>query len=269
MESNGRHHWERAARLAGGVVSLGARVRSWLRAALHRRALERAMDDELQFHRDRYAQDLEQTGLPPEEARRRAAAEFGSIDARKEECREALGLRVLDELRADLRYAARVLRHSPAFAVVAVLSLGLGIGSNTAIFTLVDTVLLKSLPVKEPGRLFFVDNSGGKSGGSSGPPYPCFEILRDHNRYFSGMAAFFYAGPMNVPIEGVRDRIHGQYASASYFDVLGVPAVYGRVFTPADDLSLAAGGPETPDAVISERRSGNADSDGARRSSER
>jgi predicted permease len=233
-------------------MSLTARLRSWLRATFHRRELEQAMNEELRFHRDRYAEDLRQSGVPPEEARRRAAAELGSIEARKEECREAVGLRLLDELRADLRYAVRLLRRSPAFAVVAVLSLGLGIGANTAIFTLVDTVLLKSMPVKEPSKLFFVDNSGGKSGGSSGPPYPCFEILRDHNRYFTGMAAFDQAGPMNVTIDGLREHVRGQYASASYFDVLGVPAVYGRVFTPADNLSSAAGGPDAPPAVISE-----------------
>ncbi len=233
-------------------MSLGARVRSWLRASFHRRELERAMEEEFQFHRARYAEDLERSGLPPAEARRRACAEFGSVDARKEECRSALGLRLLDELRADVRYAGRLLRRSPAFAVIAVLSLGLGVGANTAIFTLLDTVMLKPLPVKEPSRLFFVDNSGGKSGGSSGPPYPCFEILRDHNRYFSAMAAFDYAGPMNVTIDGVRERVRGQYASGSFFEVLGVPAIYGRVFTAADDRSPAGGGAETPIAVISE-----------------
>jgi predicted permease len=233
-------------------VSLAARVRSWLRASLHRRELERAMEDEFQFHRARYAEDLERSGLPPEEARRRAYAEFGSVDARKEECRSALGLRLLDELRADVRYAGRLLRRSPAFAAVAVLSLGLGIGANTAIFTLLDTVMLKSLPVKEPARLFFVDNSGGKSGGNSGPPYPCFEILRDRNRYFSGMAAFKAGASMNVTIDGVRERVRGQYASASYFDVLGVPAVYGRLFTTADEESSRAGASNSPVAVISE-----------------
>ena len=131
-----------------------------------------------------------QRGLSDDEARRHARAEFGSIEARKEECREAFGLRLLDELRGDVTYAVRLLRRSPAFTAVAVLSLGLGIGANTAIFSLIDTVMLKSLPVTEPQRLFFVDNSGGKSGGTNGPPYPCFELLRDHNRFLAGIAAF-------------------------------------------------------------------------------
>ena len=122
-----------------------------------------------------------------------------------------------DELRGDVSYAFRLLRRSPAFTLVALLSLGLGIGANTAIFSLIDTVLVKTLPVDDPQRLFFVDNSGGKSGGSSGPPYPCFERLRDHNRFLSGIAAFAER-PFKVSIDGVPERVRGQYASGAYFD---------------------------------------------------
>ncbi|WP_410960066.1 hypothetical protein, partial [Salmonella sp. SAL4434] len=86
--------------------------------------------------------------------------------------RDAIGFRLLGELRGDVSYAFRILRRSPAFTLVALLSLALGIGANTAIFALVDTVLVKTLPVEDPERLVFVDNSGGKSGGSNGPPYP-------------------------------------------------------------------------------------------------
>ena len=136
------------------------------------------MQDEMRIHLELYQADLRRRGVPEDEARRRALAEFGSVAARKEECRDAVGLRLLGELRGDVSYAFRLLRRSPSFALIAVLSLGLGIGANTAIFTLIDTVLVKTLPVADPQRLFFVDNSGGKSGGSSGPPYPCFERLR-------------------------------------------------------------------------------------------
>jgi hypothetical protein len=111
-------------------------------------------------------------------------------------------------------------------------------------------VLVKLLPVEDPQRLFFVDNSGGKSGGSSGPPYPCYERMRDHNRFLSGIAAF-NEGPFKVTIDGAPEQVFGQVASGSYFDVLGVNAIYGRVLTPADDSIIGRGGPDGAVAVIS------------------
>ena len=232
-------------------MSLIARVRSWLRVSSRRADFEREMQDEMRTHLELYQADLRRRGVPEEEARRRALAEFGSVAARKEECRDAVGLRLLDELRGDVSYAFRLLRRSPAFTLVALLSLGLGIGANTAIFTLIDTVLVKTLPVEDPQRLFFVDNSGGKSGGSSGPPYPCFERLRDHNRFLSGIAAFDER-MFKVSIDGVPERVRGQYASGSYFDLLGVRAVHGRMLTPADDSEPGRGGPHGAVAVISD-----------------
>src|SRR5437588_6939488 len=129
------------------------RLRSWIRASLQRSRIESEMDDELLFQIERYTEDLVRHGLTPEEALRRARAEFGAVQARKDECREALGLRLLDDLRADLRYALRMLRQSPAFTMVAVISLALGIGANTAIFTLMEAALWKAIPVKNPEQL--------------------------------------------------------------------------------------------------------------------
>ncbi len=232
-------------------MSLFARARSWLRISSRRADFEREMQDEMRIHVELYESDLQQRGLTKEEARRRALAEFGSMEARKDECRQAVGLRLIDELRGDVIYAVRLLRRSPAFTIVALLSLALGIGANTAIFSLVDTVLIKTLPVADPQQLFFVDNSGGKSGGSSGPPYPCFERLRDHNRFLSGIAAFSERR-FKVSIDGVPERVRGQYASGSYFDVLGVRAAQGRLLTAADDAEPGRGGPDGPVAVISD-----------------
>jgi predicted permease len=232
-------------------MSLVARVKSWFRVSSRRADFERQMQDEMRIHVELYQADLRQHGLSEEEARRRAFAEFGSVDARKEECREAVGLRLFDELRGDVTYAVRLLRRSPAFTIVALLSLALGIGANTAIFSLIDTVLVKTLPVQDPQQLFFVDNSGGKSGGSSGPPYPCFERLRDHNRFLSSIAAF-NARQFKVSIDEAPERVRGQYASGSYFDLLGVRAIHGRVLTPADDAEPGRGGPDGPVAVISD-----------------
>ena len=232
-------------------MSLIARVKSWLRVSSRRADFEREMQDEMRIHLELSQADLRRRGVPEEEARRRALAEFGSVAARKDECRDAVGLRLLGELRSDVSYAFRLLRRSPAFTLVALLSLGLGIGANTAIFSLIDNVLVKTLPVEDPQGLFFVDNSGGKSAGSSGPPYPCYERLRDHNRFLSGIAAFA-AREFKVSIDGVAERARGQYASGTYFDVLGVRAAHGRLLTPADDSEPGRGGPHGAVAVISD-----------------
>jgi predicted permease len=231
-------------------MTIVARLKSWIRASVGRSTFERSMHEELRTHIEMYEADLRQRGLAASEARRLALAAFGSLDARKEECREARGLRLFDELRADVRYALRLLRRSPGFAAVALLSLALGIGANTAIFSLIDTVLVKTLPVSAPEQLFFIDNSGGKSGGSSGPPYPCFERLRDHNRFLSGIAAF-NENRFKVTVDGVAERWRGQNASGNYFDVLGVRAAYGRLLTSADDSHFGSGGPDGAVAVIS------------------
>jgi predicted permease len=232
-------------------MTIFARLRSWLRAWRRGADLDRSIHDELTLHIELYEADLRRSGLPAAEAATRARAEFGSVEARKEDCRDAVGLRLINDLRSDLRYALRALRRSPAFTAVALLSLGLGIGANTAIFSLIDTVLLKTLPVVEPERLFFVDNSGGRSFGSNAPPYPCFELLRDHNRFLAGIAAFS-ASPVKVTIDaGAPEQVRGQLASGNYFDLLGVRAVHGRLLTPADDAVFGRGGSDGTAAVIS------------------
>lgn len=213
------------------------RLRSWLRMFRRRDEVDRNIQDEMQLHIDLLEADLRRRGLSPDEAHRRARASFGSVEAKKTEAREALGLRLVDELTVDVGYALRLLRGSPGFTAIAILSLALGIGANTAIFNLIDTVLLKTLPVQDPASLFFVDNSGGKSGGSSGPPYPCFELLRDRNTTMSGLAAFRETR-IKVTIDGANEQVRGQYVSGAYFDVLGVSAVRGRVLSESDDASV-------------------------------
>jgi len=133
--------------------SVLARVKSWLRAATSRSRLEREMDDELAFHLDQYTHDLIRTGLSREEAARRARMQLGGISVQKEEMRASLGLRLWDDLRADLRYAFRMLMKSPGFTAIAVGSLALGIGANTAIFSVAKQVLLDRLGVPHPGEL--------------------------------------------------------------------------------------------------------------------
>jgi len=118
----------------------------------------------MRFHVDRYIEDLVLSGVPPAEAARRARQKFGSLDNVKEDCREASGLRLFDELRQDLRYAARLLRKTPGFTATALATLALCLGANLTIFAVVDAVLLRPLPFPAAGRLVSVYNTYPKAG---------------------------------------------------------------------------------------------------------
>jgi predicted permease len=234
------------------MLSWASRARHLIRRLLHREQVERELDEEVRAYFDTMIERRMSQGITREDAQRWARLELEGSDRVKENVREARTGAAIETTLLDVRYACRVLRKNPGFAAVAVLSLGLGLGANTAIFTLVNTILLKSLPVRNPDRLYFVDNSGGKEGGGSGPPYPCYERLRDRNHYFAGMAAFS-AERFKVMIDGLQEQVRGQYASGSYFDVLGVDAILGRALTPADDSVIGSGGQDGPVAVISYR----------------
>ena len=136
--------------------------RRW-RALWHKDEVEQQLDEEMRFHLDRDTARNVQDGMTPEDARFAALRSFGGVDQSKEECRDAWGVRLIEDLLQDLRYSVRLLLKSPAFTAVAVLTLTLGIGANTAIFSLLDAVLLKSLPVPEPEKLVLFGN--GQSGG--------------------------------------------------------------------------------------------------------
>jgi MacB-like periplasmic core domain len=137
----------------------------------------------------------------------------------------------------DLKYALRTLRRSPGFTIVAVLTLALGIGANTSIFTLLDQVLLRLLPVKDPQSLVLLTTRGhqyGSNWGSNATSYPMYKDFQAHNEVFSGMFARFplYA---SVTIGKQAERVKGELVSGTYFEVLGVGTALGRTFTPDDD----------------------------------
>src|SRR6266545_7009350 len=150
------------------------RLRSFATGLLHRHRVEDAMADEMRFHLDAYADDLVAAGLSPADAERRARLEFGGVDRVKEECRQARGLRLVDELRQDVRYAVRSMSKAPAFTAAAVISIALGIGANTAIFALMDAVLLRAMPIKDPHQLYFLAHDPGENVNTSSN-YPMFE----------------------------------------------------------------------------------------------
>ena len=215
----------------------------------HRKKFESEMDEELRFHLEARVEDLVGRGVARAEAERRARVEFGGMEAAKEECRQAWGLQRLDELRQDLRLTFRAMRQNPGFAAIAILSLAFGIGANTAIFGLVDAVMLRILPVQNPQELVFIENAGSE-GGNGGPPYPCFELFRDHTGSFAGMAAFSGSN-FDVVIDAGREQINGMWLSGNFYQLLGVRPLIGRTLSASDDQTVGKGGPDGPVAVIS------------------
>src|SRR5687767_4060658 len=143
------------------------RLRALTATLLRRGRFEDAMRDEMQFHLEARTADLVQSGLSPMEAARRARMEFGSVDTIKDDCRASRGLRLFDEVGQDVRYAWRLMRRTPGFTIAAILSLALGIGANTAIFSLIDAVMLRTLPLATPHELFFLAHGAGERPGTS------------------------------------------------------------------------------------------------------
>jgi predicted permease len=143
----------------------------------------------------------------------------------------------------DARYGFRALVRSPAFAATAILSLALGVGANTAIFSVVDAVMLRALPVERPSELVFLQVAGSDSRGGA-PPYPCFEQIRDGTSAFAGIAAFA-SDELRLDIDGSLEQVFGQLASGTYFDLLGIEPAAGRLLTEADERL------DPPAAVIS------------------
>jgi predicted permease len=155
-----------------------------------------------------------------------------------------------DEMIQDLRYGVRMLLRHKGFTLVAALSLALGIGANTAIFSLIDAVLLKMLPVERPEQLYFVQNVGPQRPTGGAPPYPCFERFRERDQFFSGLAAFTRRDP-KLTFDGQVEQVSGQFVSGNYFELLGVNPLLGRVISPADDEVPEKGGADGLVAVIS------------------
>jgi predicted permease len=191
----------------------------------HRRDFERSMAEEMRFHVEAYADDLVRSGMPRDVALRRARVEFGATQDLREACREARGIRVFDEVRQDVRYAARQLVRSPVFAAVAILSLTLGVGANTAIFGLMDAVLLRTLPLAKPNELYFLGHGSGDDVGTASN-YPLLERYREA-AIFASVTSYSRRTFTVATNEGL-ERVDGQFASGNYHATLGVDMALGR-----------------------------------------
>jgi putative ABC transport system permease protein len=211
-----------------------------------RKNREQDLDRELRSHLDLEAQEQRDLGLSSDAARDAAQRAFGNTTLVKEDVRATSGWTWLETVWSDLRYSVRVLRKSPAFTAVAIVSLALGIGANTAIFSVMDVLLLRPLPVKQPERLRLIRLSR-KTAPRYSFNYPMFERIRDRNQVFSETFAWSTVN-FQTPIAGDMLLIPGAYASGDYFAGLGVAPELGRVFAREDDQP--AGGKYGPVAVI-------------------
>jgi predicted permease len=214
-----------------------SQLRALWNNVFRRKQLDRDLDEELQAYVELVSAEKVRAGFGPEEAHRDARRQAGGIDQVIQNVRDVRAGIWLDRLVQDVRFGVRTLATNPAFSLVAIATLALGIGANTAMFSLLDQVVLRLLPVSDPERLVIVGETGNHYGNSYGPntiSWPMFEDLRDNNQVFSGMFCRF---PTSVTI-GLSDhavQIPAELISSAYFQTLGVKAVFGRLIGHDDD----------------------------------
>src|SRR5208337_4373229 len=211
-----------------------------LRSLFRKTGVEHELDDELRFHLEKLIEEHAAKGMKPDEARYAALRELGGVEQIKEECRDMRNLNFIENVLQDARYGVRLLVKNPGFAVVAVLVLALGIGANTAIFSLLDQAILRSLPVKDAGRLVVLSDGEYRSGWSTSDAtemvysYPHYKEVRDQIPLFDGVIARANI-PLSVASAGAAERAGGDVVSGNFFSVLGVGPAIGRVLDPEDD----------------------------------
>jgi len=206
----------------------------WIRRLSQKSRAESDLDKELRFHLEQQIASYIAAGIPPEEARRRANLEFGSLERVKEEVRDTRWETHLDNLFRDFRYSLRTLRKSPVFTVVAILTLALGIGANTAIFSVVNTVLFRSLPFPHASQLVDISARSTLFDFSNlGLSLPDLADVRASARSLSTVAPYQYSRK-ELTGDGKPERIEGADVSSEFFPLLGIEPLYGRTFTSAD-----------------------------------
>jgi predicted permease len=210
-----------------------------LRALFRRSSVEAELDDELRFHFEREVAKYAAAGLSPEESRRRARLALGGIDQVREDCREARGVHLLESTVQDVAYAVRTLRKSPGFTTIAVLTLALGIGANTAIFSLLNALVLRNLPVPHPEQLVRVGAH------TADDPFtalslPMFQEISRGQKVLSGMFAWWGDAVLNVEAKGVLSRSDTWAVTGNFYSELGALPEIGRLIDSADaDLQAA------------------------------
>ena len=226
-----------------------SRLRSLLSAALRRKRFEQEMDSELQGHIQAFTEELVRRGIPRREAETQALHEFGAVQLYKDQCRDARGLRWVDEFIRDLRYAFRLLWKSPVFTATAVVTLALCVGANTAVYSVVDAVLFRPLPYPDPGRLASVILLQRHAGAEYEQPEQdgrMWEAVRDGAKAVDAAVFSQGSGGVNLAVGTTAQYVKQQRVSSGFFRVLGVSPLLGREFTQTEDR---VGGPAV--AVLS------------------
>jgi predicted permease len=216
------------------------------------------LDDEIAHDLAADAEERIRSGVSREEAESASRRDFGNVSLLKEDIREMWGWILLERLGQDIRYAWRTLCGNPMFAAMAVLSLALGIGANTAIYSVIDAIMVRALPVRNPGELVIlnwrakqdpgvVQSHNGSSydepgGGMTSPdfPWPAYELLRGHNDVFSTLFAYKDAGPLNLIVRGQAEVGRGEFISGNFFSGLGILPAAGRLIADGDNLAGAS-----------------------------
>ncbi|SPE20332.1 conserved membrane hypothetical protein [Candidatus Sulfotelmatomonas gaucii] len=213
-----------------------------LRALFRRDAVESELDEELRYHFEHQVEKLTQSGLPPEEARRRALVDFGGTEQIKQGCREARGVNFVETLLADIRYGLRAMLRNPGFTSVAVLTAALGIGATTAMFSTLWAVALRPLPFYRPDRLVWIDAITDRGQRNSLSALDYFDY-RDSATAFESLAARSIWEPGKViENQGEPERVVTAKVSGNFFHTLGMQPLYGRSFLAAEEV---AGGPHS------------------------
>ena len=210
-------------------MSWWTRVRSWTKSTVRSTRMELDMDEEMRFHVEAHATELMKRGMTREKALRQARLEFGGLETAKAQCRDAVGVSFLETLMQDLRHSVRGMLRTPVFALTAVIVLALGIGATTAIFSVVDAVLLRPLAYRDSGRLVTILMSG------TGPVSVANYIdWRDQSRSFSTMGAADYWSPNLTGVDS-PEHITGLKVTQNLFPMLGIEPMLGRLFLEGED----------------------------------
>jgi len=223
-------------------------LRYRLRALFRRKDVERELDDELRFHIERQRETYIARGMSAEQAARQVRLDFGVTDAVKDECRDAWGVRAVDEFARNVRYAGRSLAKRPSFAIVCVLTLGLGIGANSAVFSALNAIVLRPLPFPDAHQLVRIDQY--EPGAARASTFAAPARVEDWHRMasaFRGVTGYFLDDLTETSGE-FPERVSRAWVAPRFFDVLGVAPATGRAFTAEEERF---GGPQA--AIVSER----------------